>query len=501
MSKKMNQATNRSSSRDDIARIDSNGNGKGHGNGLRNGRGHGEAVGNYGGAGNGNGVGHGDAARVPAGVGVRLGRLACRSCGGRNLELLLSLGRTPLANSLLKPEQLLDPEPRHRLELAFCQSCALLQITEAISPETLFRHYLYFSSVSSTILASARDLVDRLVRERGLDGSSLVVEIASNDGYLLRNYGRLGVPALGIEPALNVAAAAEQAGVRTLTEFFGAALAERLVAEGRRADVIHANNVLAHVPDLNGFLHGIQRLLAPNGVAVIEVPYVRELIDRCEFDTIYHEHICYFSLHALTRLAARHALVIADVERIALHGGSLRLYIQHAHDSTAPSAAVGALLREEAINRLDRIEYYRGFAARIASVRSDLLRLLRDLKARGATIAAYGAAAKGSTLLNYCDIGRDLIDFVVDRNPHKQGLHMPGSHLPVYATERLLEKQPDYVLLLSWNFADEIMTQQADYLRRGGQFIVPVPVPRVVDGSDQIRDRRAGLTRGGRRMA
>ena len=401
---------------------------------------------------------------------------SCRSCGAHGMELVLSLGRTPLANALLTQEQLTQPEPYYPLDLAFCPSCALVQITKTVPPEELFSDYLYYSSFSDTMLRHAQSLVGRLITERQLGRKSLVVEIASNDGYLLQYYVRAGVPVLGIEPAANIAGEAVKRGVPTIVEFFGGELAGRLSASGQRADVIHAHNVLAHVADLNGFVEGIGVLLKPDGVVVIEAPYLKDLIDHCEFDTIYHEHLCYFSLTALDHLFRRHQLFINDVERIAIHGGSLRVTVGK---SAAQKASVARLLAEEAAWGVDRFATYRDFGARVEMLKATLTAMLAGFKLRGDRIAAYGAAAKGSTLLNYFGIGRETLDFVVDRSPHKQGRFMPGVHIPILAPERLLEDMPDEVLLLTWNFADEIFEQQKAYRQLGGRFIIPVPEVKV----------------------
>jgi SAM-dependent methyltransferase len=402
---------------------------------------------------------------------------SCRSCGAAPLDVVLSLGRTPLANSLLTAEQLDEPEETYPLELAFCRGCSLLQITETVPPERLFRDYLYFSSYSDTMVRHAQVLVEELIGSRDLDRSSLVVEVASNDGYLLRFYREAGIPVLGIEPAGNVARVArEEHGIPTLCEFFDVELADRLVADGKQGDVLHAHNVLAHAADLNGFVAGIERVVKPGGVAVLEVPYVKDMLDRCEFDTVYHEHLCYFSATSLHDLFRRNALAVEDVERVPVHGGSLRLAVGRGQ----PGAAVQALLDEEAGWGVGEVETYRAFGERVERLKQVLRELLAAVKGEGARVAAYGAAAKGSTLLNSLNIGAETVDFVVDRSTHKQGRFMPGVHLPIYAPETLLERRPDYVLLLTWNLADEILEQQDAYRRAGGKFIVPVPEPQVV---------------------
>jgi SAM-dependent methyltransferase len=400
---------------------------------------------------------------------MNISQAGCRSCGQTGLTIILSLGQTPLANALLTSEQLGQTEPAYALDLAFCSNCSLVQITETVPPEKLFSEYLYFSSFSDTMVRHACEIAARLVQSRQLDTNSLVIEIASNDGYLLQHYKRAGVPVLGIEPASNIASVArDKHGIPTLCEFFDESLAKRLSEQGQRADVIHANNVLAHVADLNGVARGLRLLLKDDGLAVIEVPYVRDMIDNCEFDTIYHEHLCYFSLASLKNLFERHGLFIKDVERLPIHGGSLRLFIGKSQPDNA--GEWGA----------NRLEFYRGFGAKVEKLREDLIALLTRLKAEGKRIAAYGASAKGSTLLNYCGLGTDVLDYVVDRSTVKQGYYTPGMHLPIYAPEELLKTQPDYVLLLTWNFAEEILQQQAEFRRLGGRFIVPIPEIKIV---------------------
>ena len=404
----------------------------------------------------------------------------CRSCGKTGLKPILSLGKMPLANALLTAEQLEQPEPTYPLDLVFCPHCSLVQITETVPPETLFHEYLYFSSFSDTILQNAERLVNRLIDLRHLGSNSLVAEVGSNDGYLLQYYQQQGIPVLGIEPAINVARVAqEERGIRTLCEFFGKELAHQLTEHGERADVLHAHNVLAHVADLNGFVAGIQLFLKDDGTAVIEMPYVKDLIDNCEFDTIYHEHLCYFSLTALDNLFQRHGLFIQDVERIPIHGGSLRLLVANA-GLKQQGVNMKRLLGEERAWGVDRLEFYRGFTRQVENLKVSLRDLLLQLKREGKRIAAYGAAAKGSVLLNYFGIGPDILDFVADRSTYKQEHYMPGVHLPIYSSEKLLEMMPDYVLLLAWNITDEILEQQAEYQQRGGQFVIPIPEVKIV---------------------
>ncbi len=399
---------------------------------------------------------------------------ACRACDSTKLTTVLSLGTTPLANSLVEPARRAEPEPRFPLDLVLCEGCALLQITETVPPEIMFRDYRYFSSFSETMLKHAKTIADRLVTERNLGPTSLAAEIASNDGYLLKNYVAHGVPVLGIEPARNVAAVAEKNGVRTIVEFFGKELGAELAAKGTRADVIHANNVMAHVPDIRGVLAGAHSLLKDDGVFVMETPYVKPMLDHCEFDTIYHEHLFYWSITALAAVAKSVGLAITHVEQLTIHGGSVRVFLQR-HGVTKPSAAVTALLAEEQAWGVTRPEPYRAFAARVAGLKDDLVTLLAKLKAEGKSIAAYGAAAKGSTLLNHFGIDARTLDFVADRSTHKQGRLMPGVNIPIVAAEELLARRPDYCVLLTWNFADEILAQQSAYREAGGKFIVPVP--------------------------
>ena len=379
----------------------------------------------------------------------------------------------PLSDGFLTDEQLNDPEPRYPLQVAFCPKCSLVQILETVPPEVLFcDDYPYYSSFSDQLLAHSRENALDLIDRKNLDSSSLVVELASNDGYLLKNFVENNIPVLGIDPADGPAAAAENIGVPTMCAFFTRELAEQLRDEGEQADVIIANNVLAHVADTNGFVQGVDILLADQGVAVFEAPYVRDLIDHCEFDTIYHEHLCYFSVTALVQLFKQNGLHLNDLKRLQIHGGSLRLYVEH---EEKPSAYLKQILEEEKNLGLDQYAYYENFRDKVETIKHDMNKLLAKISGDCKRVAGYGAAAKGTIMLNYLGVTNSTVEFVVDRNTHKQGKWIPGPRIPITDPNQLLAQMPDYVIILPWNFKDEILQQQEQYQKKGGKFIIPIP--------------------------
>lgn len=403
----------------------------------------------------------------------------CRSCGSADLHTIIAFGETPLADRLLTEEQLDLDDLSAELTIVFCESCSLLQIRETVDPDILFyAEYPYFSSVSKSLLAHFRESAFNIMDSRKLDSSSFVVEAASNDGYMLKNFAERGISVLGIEPTDGPAKAASELGIQTRQLFFSSELAKELRAEfPDGADVFLANNVLAHVPDLNGFVAGIGTILNDNGVAVIEAPYVVDLVDHCEFDTMYHQHLCYFSVTALDSLFRRHGLFLNNIERTPIHGGSLRLFVE---PKEAVAESVIDLLQMERTRKVDCTDYYSDFAARVDDIKTRLLDILKGIKADNKSIAGYGAAAKGNTLMAFAGIDLDLLDYVADKNPFKQGKYFSGSHLPIVPPETVLETMPDYLLVLAWNFADEIVQEQAEYRQNGGKFVIPIPEPRIL---------------------
>lgn len=403
----------------------------------------------------------------------------CRACGAPDVNEFLSLGATPIANALVDPSNAPATDPAYPLAVGFCAACSLVQLTHELPAEIIFgADYPYFSSFSDALVRHSAEHVDAVVEQRKLGSDAFVVEIASNDGYLLRRFVEHDVPVLGVEPTPGPAAAAREAGVPTREAFFGAELAAEIRAERGPADVIIANNVMAHVPDLNSFVGGMALLVADDGIVQVENPGVRYLLEHVEFDTVYHEHFCYFSTIAVQRLFAAHGLTLLDVELFPnMHGGTLRWT---AGKQGEPSAEAKRFLDEELALGLDKAAAYENFGARVEQNRAELTELLTRLRADGATIAAYGAAAKGATLLNFAGVDSTVIDFVADLNTHKQGKLMPGARIPVLDPKELLARRPDYVLLLAWNFKAEIMRQQAEYEQGGGKFIVPVPRPQIV---------------------
>ena len=407
-------------------------------------------------------------------------RTTCRACGGQRLRRFLSLGPQPLANSFLRSRDEFAGELRHPLDVYFCEGCSLVQILDVIDPEVLFRHYLYVTGTSETIAAHNREYARAVVETLALGSGDLVVEIASNDGSLLKCFQPYGVKTLGVEPATNITEIAVASGVETVNKFFDSVTAEEVRQSYGPARVVIGNNVLAHVDDTLDFLRGCANLLAEDGLVIIEVPYLRDLLDLAAYDTVYHEHHCYFSATSLKRLCEAAGLLAVRIDRLPVHGGTLRMYagLRNRHEHRADE--IEAMIEEERRAGMSDFARYEKLAAGVVANRRDILRLLEGLKREGKTVAGYGAPAKGNTLLNYCGITTDLLPYTVDKSHLKIGLYTPGTHIPVLPASTLIERQPDYSLILAWNFAEEIMRQQREYRERGGRFIIPIPIPKVV---------------------
>jgi 2-polyprenyl-3-methyl-5-hydroxy-6-metoxy-1,4-benzoquinol methylase len=407
-------------------------------------------------------------------------RRLCRFCDSGLNEPFLNLGTSPLANSYLRASQLNQPEPFYPLRVYVCPCCFLVQLEQFETPEHIFSDYAYFSSYSDSWLQHARNYVEMAAQRFSLDESSQVVEIASNDGYLLQYFARRGVGILGIEPAANVAKAAIEKGIPTLIKFFGEGTARDLVAGGRSADLVVGNNVLAHVPGLNDFVEGLRILLKPQGVVTLEFPHLMRLIEENQFDTIYHEHFSYFSLTVAERVFSAHGLKLFDVDELPTHGGSLRVYLCHAGDSSRQiSRRVAVLKDKEDAGGLNALARYSSFGEQVRETKRKLLEFLIRIKRQGKSVVGYGAPAKGNTLLNYCGIRSDFIDYTVDRSPEKQGCFLPGTQIPICHPSRIMETKPDYLLILPWNLKDEIMEQMSGIRAWGGRFVVPIPETRV----------------------
>jgi len=405
----------------------------------------------------------------------------CRFCAAPLRHTFVDLGMSPLCESYVPPERQGAAEPFYPLHARICELCLLVQLDEFVSPEAIFTEYAYFSSYSDSWVAHARDYVESAIERFGLDAESLVMELASNDGYLLQHVVERGVPALGVEPAANVAAVAQERGIETVIGFFGRELADRLAAEGRHADLLVANNVLAHVPDLNDFVGGMQRVLGPQGVVTIEFPHLERLIAGNQFDTIYHEHFSYFSFLTAQTVLRAHGLEVFDVEELPTHGGSLRVYAQQESTGRRPvSGRVVEVAAQERALEFDRIDGYAGFAPRVMETKWKLLEFLIECRRDGKRVAGYGAPGKGNTLLNYCGIRTDLLEFTVDRNPYKQGQFLPGTHIPIHDPGELERARPDFILILPWNLKEEIVSQLAHLRQSGARFVVPIPEVEVL---------------------
>ena len=404
----------------------------------------------------------------------------CRFCSNLLKHTFVDLGMSPLSNAYLKLDTINKAEKFYPLHTYVCDNCFLVQLEEFETPDHIFSDYAYFSSYSETWLRHAENYTELMIKRFGLNANSQVIEIASNDGYLLQYFQKQNIPVLGIEPAANVAKVAEEKGIPSLVKFFGVSTAKELVAQGKQADLLLGNNVLAHVPDLNDFVAGMKIVLKPDGILTMEFPHVLQLILQNQFDTIYHEHFSYFSFLTVEKVFATHGLTLFDVEELPTHGGSLRIYGQH-NDGKKPISDRVSLLKSKEIEAgLDQRSTYLGFGEQVKATKRHLLSFLIDIKNQGKSVVGYGAPAKGNTLLNYCGIRTDLLDYTVDRSPYKQGLFLPGTHIPIYHPDKIIETKPDYLLILPWNIKDEIIEQMSHIREWGGKFVVPIPQVEVI---------------------
>lgn len=405
----------------------------------------------------------------------------CRFCGKPLTKTFVDLGMTPLSNSYIKKENLLKPEMYYPLYVYVCESCFLVQLEQFEIPEKIFSDYAYFSSYSRSWLQHAKIYAKKVISEFNLHSQSQVVEIASNDGYLLQYFVEQGIPSLGIEPAHNVAEKAIKKGINTRMCFFNKGVAETLVKEGLQADLLIGNNVLAHVPNLNDFVEGLKILLKPSGIITMEFPHLMRLMQQNQFDTIYHEHFSYFSLITILKIFKKHGLCVFNVEELSTHGGSIRVYAKHQYNQSIPiSNNVDKLIMIEKSYKLDSIEVYKSFSEKIQEFKKSILEIFINIKKQNKKIVGYGAPAKGNTLLNFCGIGTDFIDYTVDRNPYKQGLYLPGTHIPIFSVDKIEETKPDYVVILPWNLKDEVINQMSIIKNWGGRFILLIPEIEIV---------------------
>jgi 2-polyprenyl-3-methyl-5-hydroxy-6-metoxy-1,4-benzoquinol methylase len=404
----------------------------------------------------------------------------CRFCGKQLIHSFADLGMSPMANDYIPPDRLQNMEPFYPLHAYVCESCLLVQLEEFESPSDIFSDYLYFSSYSESWLRHAQNYTEHMIDRFGIDSSWQVVELASNDGYLLQYFKKQGIPVLGVEPAANVAKVAEEAGIPSVVKFFGEQTANELAGDNIKADLIVGNNVLAHVPGLNDFVKGMKILLKPQGIITMEFPHLLRLVEENQFDTIYHEHFSYFSFTTVEKIFKAHGLTLFDVEELPTHGGSLRIYGRHTDDATKPvEQRVDDLKNKESEAGLTDLKTYAAFSEQVRETKRKLLEFLIDAKRKGKSVVGYGAAAKGNTLLNYCGVRMDFLDYVVDLSPHKQNHFLPGTHIPIHSPDKIAETKPDYLLILPWNLREEIMAQMAHIREWGGQFVVPIPETRI----------------------